>query len=172
MGDEITQPAQSAGFVRAKYLREALRRGSAPALNSGDALIPDWHSSFDQSDPIVQKAYLDQLVECAPEAVTILDPSQHITRINSEFTRMFGFSSEEALGQPLDPLVVPSDRMAESQWIQETVEKGQKVTLESKRRRKDGTLLDVAISCAPVRVDSKQVGSCVLYRDIDEHKQA
>ncbi|HMK22039.1 MAG TPA: PAS domain S-box protein, partial [Terriglobales bacterium] len=91
---------------------------------------------------------------------------------NSEFCRMFGFSAEEALGQSLDALVVPADRAAESQWIQETVEKGQKVTLESKRRRKDGTLLDVAISCAPVLVDSRQVGSCVLYRDIDEYKQA
>src|SRR5579885_2122094 len=100
MGDEITQPTQSAGFVRAKYLREALRRGTPPTLNSaGDALIPDWETSFDQADPIIQRAYLDQLVECAPEAVTILDSNHQITRINSEFSRMFGFSPEEALGR-------------------------------------------------------------------------
>jgi two-component system cell cycle sensor histidine kinase/response regulator CckA len=173
MGDDLTQQTQSEGVVRAKYLRDALRRGSPPSLNStANSLIPDWQSSFDDADPIIQKAYLDQLVECAPEAVTILDTGQQITRINSEFCRMFGFSTEEVLGQNLDSLVVPADRSAESQWIQETVQKGQKVTLESKRRRKDGTLLDVAISCAPVMVDSTQVGSCVLYRDIDEHKQA
>ncbi len=173
MGDEITQPTQSAGFVRAKYLREALRRGTPPTLNSaGDALIPDWETSFDQAYPIIQRAYLDQLVECAPEAVTILDSNHQITRINSEFSRMFGFSPEEALGRRLESLVVPPDREAESRWIQETVEKGQKVILESKRRRKDGSLFDVAISCAPVRVDSQQVGCCVLYRDIDEYKRA
>jgi two-component system, cell cycle sensor histidine kinase and response regulator CckA len=173
MGDEITQPTQPMGFVRAKYLREALRRGAPPSLDHpGDGLVPDWQSSIDQADPIVQKAYLDQLVECAPEAVTILDTNQQITRINSEFTRMFGFSPEEALGQLLDSLVVPAGRNAESQWIQETVAKGQKVTLESQRRRKDGTVLNVAISCAPVLVESKQVGSCALYRDIDEYKQA
>lgn len=173
MGDEITQPTQSAGFVRAKYLREALRRTAPPALSSsGDTLAPDWQTSFDPSDPVIQKAYLDQLVECAPEAVAILDANQQIARINTEFSRMFGYSPEEALGQQLSSLVVPPDRAAESRWIQETVGKGQKVTLESKRRRKDGTYLDVAISSAPVLVDSTQVGSCVLYRDIEEYKQA
>ena len=173
MGDEITQPTQSEGFVRAKYLRDALRRGSPPSLHaSSDDLISEWQSPLDNADPVIQKAYLDQLVECAPEAVTILDTDQQVTRINSEFCRMFGFVPEEVLGRRLDSLVVPQDRHAESTWIEETVQKGQKVTLESKRRRKDGTLLDVAISCAPVLVDSKQIGSCVLYRDIDEYKRA
>jgi len=173
MGDDITQPSQSEGFVRAKYLREALRRGSPPSLHGSNGdLISEWQSPLDHADPVIQKAYLDQLVECAPEAVTILDTNQQVTRINSEFSRMFGFAPEEVLGQCLDSLVVPPDRHAESTWIEETVQKGQKVTLESKRRPKVGTLLDVAISCAPVLVDSKQIGSCVLYRDIEEHKRA
>jgi PAS domain S-box-containing protein len=173
MGDDITQPTQSAGFVRAKYLKEALRRGSPPTMSTpGETIIPDWAPAPGEDDPVVQRAYLDQLVECAPEAITILDTYHHVTRINTEFVRMFGFTLEEALGRPLDELVVPEDRTAESDWIQEAVEKGQKVALETKRRRKDGTLVDVSVSCAPVRVDAKQVGTCVLYRDIEEHKRA
>jgi len=120
----------------------------------------------------VQKAYLDQLVECAPESITILDPSHRVMRINSEFTRMFGFTTEEVSGKTLAELVVPTERIAESDWIEEAVENGQKVALETKRQRKDGTLLDVAVSCAPVLVAGKQVGICVLYRDIEEHKRA
>jgi two-component system, cell cycle sensor histidine kinase and response regulator CckA len=172
MGDDITQPTQTAGFVRAKYLKEALRRGSSPAMSTPGDLIQEWAPAGDQDDPVIQKAYLDQLVECAPEAITILDTCQQVTRINSEFTRMFGFTVEEALGKPLDALVVPSDRTAESDWIEEAVEKGQKITLETRRRRKDGTLVDVSVSCAPVMVGAKQVGICVLYRDIEEHKRA
>lgn len=173
MGDKITQPTESAGFVRAKYLKEALRRGSPPTLRiPQDSLMQEWVPAGDEDDPIIQKAYLDQLVECAPEAITILDTCQQVTRINSEFVRMFGFTLEEALGRPLDELVVPADRTAESNWIREAVEKGQKVALETKRRRKDGTLVDVAVSCAPVMVGTKQVGICVLYRDIEEHKRA
>jgi len=176
MGDDVTQPTnptQSAGFVRAKYLREALRRGSTPALNANsEALIPDWQSGGHEDDAVLQKAYLDQLVECAPEAITILDTSHQVIRINTEFARMFGLAPEEALGRKLDDLVVPADRMAESDWIQEAVSKGQKVTLETTRRRKDGTLVDVSVSCAPVMVGEKQVGICVLYRDIEEYKRA
>jgi two-component system, cell cycle sensor histidine kinase and response regulator CckA len=171
MGEDITQPTQSAGFVRAKYLKDALRRGSPPAI-SGTGPLMQQVAAWGDDDPVIQKAYLDQLVECAPEAITILDSCHQVTRINSEFTRMFGFTLEEALGRPLDELVVPPDRTAESDWIQEAVEKGQKVTLETKRRRKDGTLVDVSVSCAPVMVGAKRVGICVLYRDIEEHKRA
>ena len=171
MGEDITQPTQSAGFVRAKYLKDALRRGSPPAMSGTGPLMQEV-AAWGEDDPVIQKAYLDQLVECAPEAITILDSCHQVTRINSEFTRMFGFTIEEALGRPLDELVVPPDRTAESDWIQEAVEKGQKVTLETKRRRKDGTLVDVSVSCAPVMVGAKRVGICVLYRDIEEHKRA
>jgi len=171
MGEDITQPTQSAGFVRAKYLKDALRRGSPPAMSGTGPLMQEV-AAWGEDDPIIQKAYLDQLVECAPEAITILDSCHQVTRINSEFTRMFGFALEEALGRLLDELVVPPDRTAESDWIQEAVEKGQKVTLETKRRRKDGTLVDVSVSCAPVMVGAKRVGICVLYRDIEEHKRA
>ena len=173
MGDEVTQTGQSAAFVRAKYLKEALRRGAPPSLSTAeDCLIQEWAPTLGEGDPVVQKAYLDQLVECAPESITILDPSHRVVRINSEFTRMFGFTAEEVIGKTLAELVVPTERIAESDWIEEAVENGQKVALETKRQRKDGTLLDVAVSCAPVLVAGKQVGICVLYRDIEEHKRA
>jgi len=172
MGDEVTQPSQPAGFVRAKYLQEALRRGAPPVFSTPqDSLIQECSPPWD-SDPLVHKAYLDQLVECAPEAITILDTSHHVMRVNSEFVRMFGFSAEEVLGKGLSELIVPLGRTAESDWIEEAVENGQKVALETKRQRKDGSIVDVSVSCAPVQVGEKQVGICVLYRDIEEHKRA
>src|SRR6478736_863289 len=133
MGDKVTQATESAGFVRAKYLKEALRRGSPPTLSTQqDCLLPDWATGWDDGDPIVQKAYLDQLVECAPEAITILDTSHRVMRVNPEFTRMFGFPMDEVLGKSLAELIVPQERTAESEWIQEAVENGQKVALETK----------------------------------------
>ena len=49
----------------------------------------------------VQTALLDELFESAPEAIVMLDLEQRVTRVNREFTRMFGFAVEQALGRPL-----------------------------------------------------------------------
>jgi len=175
MGDHITQPATSAELSRAKFLKEALQRRtqalSSPAANFLDT--PEENIPGVATDsPELQKAYLEQLVECAPEAITILDPEYRITRVNGEFTRIFGFTPEEALGQRIDSLIVPPDRSAETRWIAELLVKGQKVVLETKRQRKDGKQLDVFISTAPIVIDGQQVAMCVLYRDNSEQKQA
>jgi PAS domain S-box-containing protein len=172
MGDDITRPAVSAELSRARFLREALQRRT-PALSSpGESTAIPFPPSFAPDSPELQRAYLEQLVECAPEAISILDPEYRITRLNGEFTRIFGFGPEEALGERIDSLIVPPDRSAETRWITDLLVKGQKVVLETKRQRKDGTLLDVFISTAPIVIEGKQVALCVLYRDISEQKRA
>ena len=174
MGDQITQPATLAELARAKFLREALQRrtlvvpGQAETITASTETITP---SFAPDSPELQRAYLEQLVECAPEAISILDPDYRITRLNGEFTRIFGFGPAEALGQRIDSLIVPPDRSAETRWIGELLVKGQKVVLETKRQRKDGTLLDVFISTAPIMNEGRQVAMCVLYRDITEQKR-
>ena len=108
MGDEITQPAQSAELVRAKVLQEALRRGTQPAMVTPHVTQRRlWTPAWDEQNPTIQRAYLEQLVECAPEAISILDVQHRISRINSVFTRLFGFSPEEALGKRPSELIVP-----------------------------------------------------------------
>jgi two-component system cell cycle sensor histidine kinase/response regulator CckA len=175
MGDHITRPATLAELSRAKFLREALQRGTqalSSAPGNGTATPEAITPSFATDSPELQKAYLEQLVECAPEAITILNPEYRITRLNSEFTRIFGFGPEEVLGERIDSLIVPPDRSAETRWIAELLVKGQKVVLETKRQRKDGALLDVFISAAPIVIEGKQIAMCVLYRDISEQKRA
>jgi two-component system cell cycle sensor histidine kinase/response regulator CckA len=174
MGDNITRPAKSAELSRAKFLREALHRRTHALSGPGASTTPASEvvaSSFAPDSPELQRAYLEQLVECAPEAISIVDPEHRITRLNGEFTRIFGFGPAEALGQRVDSLIVPPDRSAETRWITELLVKGQKVVLETKRQRKDGALLDVFISAAPIVIDGKQVAMCILYRDISEQKR-
>jgi len=175
MGDHITQPATAAELSRAKFLREKLQRRTQVLSSLGESIAETSEPispTFASDSPELQRAYLEQLVECAPEAITILDAEFRITRVNGEFTRIFGFNTAEALGQRIDSLIVPPDRSAETCWIADLLVKGQKVVLETKRQRKDGTLLDVFISTAPIVIDGKQVAMYVLYRDISEQKRA
>ncbi|HWZ83466.1 MAG TPA: PAS domain S-box protein [Terriglobales bacterium] len=171
MGEKITPPAASAEVLRAKALRDARERGMPPVLTRISPPSPgNGHSSSHSID--LEKAYLEQIVENAPEAISILDLDINVIRINHEFTRLFGFSSDEATGEAIDTLIVPPDRSAETVWIAESVGQGKKISLEARRRRKDGSLVDVLVSASPVIVDGERVATYASYRDITEQKRA
>jgi len=125
-----------------------------------------------QAPDTVEKAYFEQLIENAPEAISIVDQEVNILRVNGEFTRLFGFAAAETAGKRLDLLIVPPDRYAETAWIAETIKTGSKITLETRRQRKDGSLVEVLLSTSPVMVNGKSVGAYASYRDITDQKRA
>ncbi len=165
MGEKTTRPA-GPDIERAKSLKDALERGR-PTLHRR----PESSSPTSLSDLGPHQAWFDSLIECAPEAVCILDLDEVIVRVNGEFTHRFGYSADEAVGHSVDELVVPSDRESESIWIREVLSRGERVTMETRRRHKDGSLLDTFISGTPIIVQGKQVGVYVRYRDISEEKR-
>ncbi len=174
MGEKVTSPADSAELLRVKALRDALDRGAPPVLaqftNDGMDPVPaNGHSADPQL--FVEKAYLEQILENAPEAICIADPQTRIMRINGEFTRLFGFSSAETVGSPIEPLIVPPDRYTETAWIAESVQQGRKLSLETRRRRKDGSLVDVLLSVSPVLAHGRRIATYASYRDITEQKR-
>ena len=120
----------------------------------------------------IEKAYLEQIIENAPEAISIVDQELRILRINGEFTRVFGFTADEAAGKRLDLLIVPPDRYAETAWIGECIKTESKLSLETRRQRKDGSLVEVLLSTSPVMLNGKRVGAYASYRDITEQKRA
>jgi two-component system cell cycle sensor histidine kinase/response regulator CckA len=173
MGDRLTPAISSAAMQRAKFLKSTLESGSPPSLSrSSSANENGSQPSWLQDNPEIQKAYLEQLVECAPEAVTILDTNYRIVRINSEFTRLFGYAEEEALGQIVGDLIVPAELRTQSDDMTGALDRGQKVSVETRRRRKDGTLVDVSILGTPVSVGDEIVALYAIYRDISQKKRA
>ena len=93
----------------------------------------------------IQKAYLEQLVESAPEAIAFVDTKNIVLRINREFTRLFGYDAAESVGRDLDELVVPQDKTEEGEWLDREAERGAITSIETVRRRKDGTRLEVSL---------------------------
>ncbi len=175
MGEKVTPPAESADLLRAKALRETLDRGSPPTLISPDHAATTQSPRNGNSSDVefdIEKAHLEQIVENAPEAISIIGREVRIQRINAEFTRLFGFTSAEAVGKTIDALIVPPDRYAETAWIGESVRKGNKLSLETRRRRKDGSLVDVLLSVSPVMVNGRKVATYASYRDITDQKRA
>jgi len=119
-----------------------------------------------------EKAYLDQLFENAQEAIVIADNNQKVMRINSEFTKMFGYTPYEAIGHHLDSLISPKGLKKETDLYAKESEEGRKIAFESMRQRKDGTSLHVSAKGSPVIINGRQTGYFAIYSDITEHKRA
>ena len=174
MGDDVTHSVGSSNLARAEFLSAAVPASAAVPTSA----VP--HGSTARSkvstpgleDPALLAVYLEQLLECTPEAVSILDQQLRIQSVNGEFTRMFGFSSEEAIGQKLSDLIVPADRKSESCMLAKCAIEGGKVNFETQRQAKGGLLIDVHISCVAVMVDGRPVAVYVLYQDISKQKRA
>jgi PAS domain S-box-containing protein len=121
---------------------------------------------------LVQKTYFERLYNSAPEAIVLHDNNDHVADINAEFTKMFGYTREEAIGKPINDLVANEEVLSEAAMISEKVIRGERIDLDTKRKRKDGTLMDVSILGAPIVHDGKQLGDYAIYRDITERKKA
>src|SRR5664280_2464858 len=119
-----------------------------------------------------ERAFFDRLVESAPEGIAITDTQGRIMRVNAEFVRMFDYGVDEAVGQCLDDLVAPPARQEEARALTRSTSQGEKTLLETVRRRKDGTLVDVSLIGAPILIAGKQEALFAIYRDITERKQA
>jgi two-component system, cell cycle sensor histidine kinase and response regulator CckA len=120
----------------------------------------------------IRRQYLEQLFQGSPDSLIVVDPSFRTQCVNREFQRVFGYSSSEILGQPIDSLIFPPDRAAEAQWIAQCLQRGEQLSLETQRRCKDGTLVDVSAFSAPLIIDGRVVAFYATYRDISERKRA
>jgi PAS domain S-box-containing protein len=118
------------------------------------------------------KVLLDELFEQAPQAVILADADCRIVRVNAEFTRLFGYSPEEAVGRIYRELIVPDELQDEAQRFIDMLERGQRVETETIRRHKDGGRLYVSILHVPVSLPGGQIARYGIYRDITARKQA
>ena len=125
-----------------------------------------------EEELLIQKTYLEKLFNNAPEAIVLHDNDDLIADVNAEFTRMFGYSRKEAIGKPINELVASEEFKDEAVLISEKVIRGERIDLDSKRKRKDGSLIDVWILGAPIIHDGKQIGDYAIYRDITKRRKA
>jgi PAS domain S-box-containing protein len=186
MGERVT-PSGRADLAHASRLKKALDSGAPPAfVKPGNGASPSNRDCSETScplpplsDPIskdqhsaeIRLQFLEQMFQASPDGLSIADSDQRILLANETFVRMFEYEASEVVGQLLENLVVPPDRLTESRWVTEALAKGQRIILETQRRKKDGTLLDVSVSCAPLLLDGKMAGFYAGYHDISDRKR-
>jgi len=118
-------------------------------------------------------AYLDALIENSPLAIIVVDSDNRVQTCNPAFERLFQYSVQEITGAGLNELIVPEELAPQAADYSRRVEReGETLHATTRRRRKDGTLVDVELYGVPLNVRGKVVGVYGLYLDITERKRA
>ncbi len=94
--------------------------------------------AFSQSQAERERKFMDALIASAPTAIIMLDGDLRVARINPAFERTFGYTPDEAVGQPIDALVVSPLQRESASDLSARVTAGRTVTVDGERRRKDG----------------------------------
>lgn len=131
---------------------------------------PDWLPS---SDAEITNAYLAAIIKSSNDAIISKDLNSIITSWNESAKRLFGYTAEEAIGQPVT-MLFPEDRLDEEDKIINQIRRGEQVEhFETKRKHKDGTLIDVSLTISPIKdSEGKIIGASKIARDITERKKA
>jgi PAS domain S-box-containing protein len=116
---------------------------------------------------------LAAIVQSSDDAIVGKTLSGIVTSWNEGARRLFGYTTNEMVGEPLLRLI-PPDRLDEEPTILERLRRGERVEhFETVRRHKDGSLVEVSVSISPIRdASGRIVGASKIARDVGGRKRA
>jgi PAS domain S-box-containing protein len=127
----------------------------------------------DKSDFIPSELLYEAIVDSSDDAIISKNLQSIVVSWNKSAERIFGYSSEEMVGQSIAKLF-PADRLDEEAQILARLEQGERVDhFETQRQRKDGKLIDVSLTISPIcNAEGAIVGASKIARDITERREA
>ncbi len=116
--------------------------------------------------------YLAALVDSADDAIISKDLNGIVRTWNEAARKMFGYSPEEMIGQPILRLI-PAGLEYEEEEILQKLRAGQRVDhYETTRRKKNGETLEVSVTISPIKDETGMViGASKIARNISDKKQ-
>ena len=120
-----------------------------------------------------QLRWIASIVELSDDVIISKNLDGVIISWNKGAERVFGYTAEEVIGQPIT-IVIPEDRHDEERQILTRIRRGERIEhYETVRRRKHGSLIAVSLTVSPVRdAEDKIVGASKIARDITEQRRS
>lgn len=116
-----------------------------------------------------REGLFSRLFNASPIGIALLNEHREVEMLNKGFEKIFGWEEEELKGLELDKVIVPEEDKDDALQLSQSI----KVTeVVSRRKRKDGSVVDVLIYAIPVIVEGKTVGIYGLYVDITDRIEA
>ena len=114
------------------------------------------------------RKYFETVVQNSPVAIVTLSTEGRISGLNPAFERLFGYSADEAIGQDIDQLLNTEETLNEAVAYTESAAEGSSLVGIGRRKRRDGSFLEVELAAIAVDVDGERVGLLAMYHDVTE----
>jgi PAS domain S-box-containing protein len=186
--DATSDPVLRAEFLEmeTRWLFLARSYGFTEGLTDFTAANSGWRRWFGQrpranegpapETPLRENAerllWLVSIVESSDDAIITKNLDGIITSWNRSAERLFGYTAEEVIGKSVT-ILIPQERHNEEPVILARMRRGERIEhYETVRQRKDGSLIDIAITVSPVKnAQGKIIGASKIARDITERKR-
>jgi PAS domain S-box-containing protein len=119
-----------------------------------------------------ERQYFEVLVRNSPVAIVVLDLEHRVLSCNPAFEQLYGYSRAEVIGKNLDDLITTAESREQAVSYTSRASEHELVKGFGRRRRKDGSLVDVEVLAVPVIIGGERVGMMGLYHDVTELLEA
>lgn len=149
---------------------------SFTALRDASGLLQGFSEfSHDLTERSESEAKYRGLLEAAPDAMVVVDPTGKIVLLNRQTERLFGYLRDELVSQPITNLVSEgfADRLLADALRSEKDERAQQIGagLELTGRRKNGSVFPIEVMLSPL-ASSQGILVTAAIRDISARKKA
>src|SRR5262249_38262973 len=120
----------------------------------------------------VERSRLAAIVESSDDAIISKTLDGIVTSWNRSAERLFGYTADEMIGQPISRLMPPSCR-DDFSMILDAIRGGDRVEhYETERMRKDGEIIHVSLTVSPIKdATGTIVGASKIARNVTERKR-
>lgn len=113
----------------------------------------------------IERTHLDNLFNNRMVAIVMANKEGRVLRVNNAFNKLFGYEMNEVIGKHLDSLVASNSCYNDAVAITGKVAKGERVSFEAVRQRKDGTPINVTVYASPIVVDGELTTVYGIYQE-------
>ena len=125
----------------------------------------------EKANQLLTARLLASIVESSNDAIISKSLDGIIQSWNAAAERLFGYTSEQAVGRHIS-LIIPPERLSEEEQIVASLKEGKRIEhYETERVRSDGQRITVSLTISPIKDDSGNViGASKIARDVTERK--